>query len=315
MEVATDHNFKNRVIHAVNISKTHYNVTLPAGGIIYYWRVRAKNSVGFGPWSKTYHFKTVKQGEVPSAPVLIYPQDNTYGFEAPFFFDWSDSSGTAPIFYELQISEKADFACPVVIRKVISLSEYCIQEGILAGGQTYYWRVRASNSAGYSGWSQVRIFTTFSSGIAPSTPVLMEPEHDAWDLPTRIKFAWTESDGTSPVFYRLQVAVDKLFKDVVKDAAGITLNQFCMDNLKLGKTYYWRVRAYNEAGQSGWSSTFVFHTMSPPSSGRSSGGGGGNCGGSILLKNLPSAVFILIIILLFAILFLRVRFRIDAFKE
>ena len=42
----------------------------------------------------------------------------------------------------------------------------------LSNSTTYYWRVRAINVGGISGWSEVWSFTTTATGILPNAPVL-----------------------------------------------------------------------------------------------------------------------------------------------
>ena len=66
-------------------------------------------------------------------------------------------------------------------------------------------------------------------------------------------FSWAGSTGADS--YELQVSTDSGFGpgSIIFDRSGITGNSQAVNGLETGKTYYWRVRATNDAGTSDWS--------------------------------------------------------------
>lgn len=76
------------------------------GSTEYFWRVRAWNVVGNGPWSEIRAFRTVVT--VPSAPQLSYPAQYAENVPLPVTLRWERVAGATS--YRLEISRSPDFA-------------------------------------------------------------------------------------------------------------------------------------------------------------------------------------------------------------
>ncbi len=63
--------------------------------------------------------------------------------------------------------------------------------------------------------------------------------------------------------YRVQVAEDSSFNNLIADDSNLTTTNFTIDSLSNNKDYYWRVNNTNPKGTSNWSRIFSFHTSSP----------------------------------------------------
>ena len=63
--------------------------------------------------------------------------------------------------------------------------------------------------------------------------------------------------------YYLEVARDSNFTDLVFDRVVISEALFQVDGLEAETTYFWRVKALNDAGESEWSQTFQFVVSEP----------------------------------------------------
>jgi hypothetical protein len=59
--------------------------------------------------------------------------------------------------------------------------------------------------------------------------------------------------------YQLQVATDQYFNNIAFDRSGLTCSSHQPATLIKGKTYYWRVRAYNTRGAGPWSEVWSFY--------------------------------------------------------
>ncbi len=62
---------------------------------------------------------------------------------------------------------------------------------------------------------------------------------------------------------QLQVATDAQFSQLVADQSSLKGTEYTLDSLSANTTYYWRMRATNDAGTSEWSKTFAFSSIAP----------------------------------------------------
>ena len=99
-----------------------------------------------------------------------------------------------------------------------------------------------------------------SSGLAgPSAPTLLAPSDGMSGLST-VDLDWSDSTGSGPITYWLQIATDANFQNLLVSTNTLTLSQFQVVSLPPGTLCYWRVRALNPTQQSDWSATWRFTT-------------------------------------------------------
>lgn len=156
-----------------------------ANNTTYFWKVRAKNENGWGPFSGYFKFTTIVS--LPAAPTLVAPANNATGVSLAPLFDWSDvtdneleaylkstdntkSQGTvergSPQGYRIQISADSTFTTTVKDTSGITPSQYQIPGGLLTNNTRYYWRVRKTNAAGDGPYSTRFTFLTAPLGPA-----------------------------------------------------------------------------------------------------------------------------------------------------
>lgn len=104
----------------------------------------------------------------------------------------------------------------------------------------------------------IRIYGTLQ---APLAPVLSSPLNSAVNQATRITLAWNAANYATG--YRLQVATDAGFSNIVIDQADITTagKRF---TLNTNTQYFWKVNATNAGGTSDWSTAWNFTTAATP---------------------------------------------------
>lgn len=85
----------------------------------------------------------------------------------------------------------------------------------------------------------------------PSVPVLASPADGADDVADDLALEWSPADDGT-VFHVI-VATDRDLTEVRAEVPNHPSPLFVLTNLQIGKTYYWRVRAVNPAGESDWS--------------------------------------------------------------
>lgn len=111
----------------------------------YYWRVRARNAGGFGPWSQTWDFKTRL-----ATPFTTSPANPTCLFEQALTFTWQAVPGADRYIFQAAVS--SDFSDLVIDNQNVSGPSVTITT--LPINASYRWRVKAINSSGdESEWS------------------------------------------------------------------------------------------------------------------------------------------------------------------
>ena len=189
---------------------------------------------------------------VPPAPTLLSPADGATIMSLPLTLSWNSSSGAS--YYSLQVSTSSSFTSFIFNDSV----GYVTNKQIVGLNNTtqYYWRVNATNSYGISGWSTAWSFTT--TGTAPTTPTLLLPTNGAPGLSTSPTLSWNASTGATG--YTLQVSTNSSFSSFVYNQSGLTSTSQQVSELSNSTTYYWRVSASNNYGNSEWSSVWSFIT-------------------------------------------------------
>ncbi len=106
----------------------------------------------------------------PGRPSLSSPANSSSACDATPYFDWSSVGGA--ISYHIQVDNNSGFTSPE-IDTTTSSSDYT--PGSSLSPDTYYWRVRASNSCGDGPWSDS--FEVLVLYKAPAPPV-----YDEWNF-------------------------------------------------------------------------------------------------------------------------------------
>jgi len=120
--------------------------------------------------------------------------------------------------------------------------------------------VVGSSPIGMSEYVGIRYSTGLNS--LPSNPILSSPANGATNVELTPLLDWNNSSNASS--YRLQLSKFSNFATVILDISGISLSQYQVQPLILtyDTVYHWRVIASNINGNSEWSATFNFRTVS-----------------------------------------------------
>lgn len=256
LQVTTDAAFSDIAYEAEDLTQSTHNGGSFDDGTSFFWRVRGRNGIGAGPWSAVYGFTTQVASAPPDSVVLTTPADTTINQSTTPRLAWEPAARATR--YHLQVA--TDPALSDRVYENDRLQRITQPIGPLAPLTDYYWRVRASNSAGASPWSAVWRFKTLPPLPGPVLPVA--PAYGAVDVPPHVTLAWEPAAFAET--YHLQVGTTFTFSQMVLETDTVTTPSFVVELPPLKDKYFWRVRSVNAAGAGPWMDLQLFTTGPPP---------------------------------------------------
>ncbi len=226
------------ITHSGLENLSDYTVTVPSGTV--------QNADGVGNESTSWSFTSIVP--VPEPVVLAVPanREGTVALDAGF--EWESTPHA--VYYRVQVSDSETFE--TLVAEADELSEISfVPDEMLTDYSTYFWRVKASNDAGESEWSDVHRFTTVAD-----IPGAVFPLINAENISIAPMLEWSSEYQTT---YRVQLAGSDDFESPVADS--LTINDAVqLMSLEEDKPYFWRVRVETDSTTSKWSESIQFRT-------------------------------------------------------
>jgi len=220
-------------------TSTSYVNTGAAVGKTYYYKVRALNVDGAaGAYSSTV--SGAAKAVAPAAPTVTM----TYSDSGKPKLTWSAVSGAAS--YRVYRSESRGTGYSLL---GTTTSTSYVNTGA-AVGKTYYYRVKAVNSAGTSAYSNIVSGTARTP--APAAPVLKGGTSSASGKP---QLTWAAVDGAAKYDVYRSNRADGTFSKVGSTDKTTYVNTGAVK----GVTYFYKIRAVGASGASGFSNTVAIH--------------------------------------------------------
>ena len=191
-----------------------------------------------------------------SPVALNFPANSTTGHPLNITLEWNAHNCADS--YEIEVSTTDDFSNVIVSGALLSANTFDVNG--LNYETEYFWRVRAIKDGNPGVWSDPFAFTT---KIAPPVaPTLILPTDATINVhPAALALIWQSQTRASS--YRVQLATDPDFTNIVKDER-VTGGAIDVSGLLVyGKQYYWRLTASNSTGTSDWSPVWSFSTLLP----------------------------------------------------
>ncbi|HEX9006551.1 MAG TPA: T9SS type A sorting domain-containing protein, partial [Bacteroidota bacterium] len=240
VQLSTDSTFAATMVNDSSLIDTVKAVSGLTPGGVYFARVRAKNSAGWGAYSARDKFSVSAQ--TLAAPVLVSPANGASQQPVTETLVWNTSSGAS--LYELQVALDAGFTTMVLDS---TLSATSATAGPLNRKTLYYWRVRAKSSLLTSAFSAAWTFRTEIK--VPKSPTTLAVVSVPPPPALTYTLFWTpDSNATA---YHLQVSEDTLFTTMLVDT---TCRDTAVAGLEFSSTgtLFARVRSENAAGVSAY---------------------------------------------------------------
>lgn len=265
LELATDEDFTTIILTKSGLEETTYTLTIEESlhpSSVYWWRVRAFIEETPGDWSDEWSFETGDDESSPAppseSPILQTPDPDAGGSEPEDLtptVDWEEVGDATA--YIVVLSLNPDLTDPIAHFEVEN-SEFTFPEGILEPNTTYYWAVYAINSAGSGPISKIQSFTTRQA--LPLVVTAIYPAIGQVDVDVLPEFSWELIPGHEK--FEFQLSLDKDFETIDFTIKDLTQTTFKLNSrLKSNTTYYWRVRAVNNAGVGDWNIQWLFTTI------------------------------------------------------
>ena len=222
------------------VTATSYTNTGAKAGTTYYYRVKACNDAGLSPYSNIVSGQVKTVTPKPAAPVVKIGNSATSGKP---MLTWNAVSGATSYKVYRATSQNGTYS----LLGTVTATSYT-NTGAKAG-TTYYYKVKAVNSAGESAYSNV------VSGRATVTTLTMG--HSATS--GKPMLTWNAVSGATSY---------KVYRANSKNGAYSVINTtkaltYTNTGAALGTTYYYKVEALNAAGKSMGFSAVVEGKVAP----------------------------------------------------
>ncbi|MFP9100750.1 hypothetical protein ACLI09_17000 [Flavobacterium sp. RHBU_24] len=232
------------------ISTNNFTYSLNPG--TYQWRVRGENFAYQTGYTFPVNFTLIESDDLDNQQVpLVSPLSGIYSNNGAMTFSWTGL--TAATTYEFQLLNVTAGSTIVLQQSDIEETFFTLTSGTITDDAQYMWKVRAYNADNNS-QTQFASRSFYIDTTAPLQPQNSLPENnDSLSLSSDVNFEWNigSDPGTivSPVTYSLQIATDTGFNNII-ETANVSTTSYNYTFSNTG-TYYWRVRANDQAGNQG----------------------------------------------------------------
>ncbi len=251
--------FDNFVLIGTTTSNiTTYTDTNLESNTIYYYLIRAYNNSGNSDYSNTVSVTTqAPPAEAPSAPIGLQANASS---SSSISLNWNDKATNESGYkIERSLNEFSNFEQIAVL---VTNAQAYIDDFGLQASTAYFYRIRAFNSAGDSDYSDtVSVTSQAPPAVVPSMPIGLQATATS---SSTISLNWNDQ-ATNETGYKIERSLNE-FNDYEQIAILGANAKAHIDNngLIASMTYYYRVRAYNDAGNSNYTSTVSVTTQAPP---------------------------------------------------
>ena len=213
---------------------TSYTNTGAKAGTTYYYRVKACNDAGLSPYSNIVSGQVKTVTPKPAAPVVKIGHSAASGKP---MLTWNAVSGATSYKVYRATSQNGTYS----LLGTVTATSYT-NTGAKAG-VTYYYKVKAVNSAGESAYSNIVSGQSKAVTPKPAAPVVKIGHSASSGKPM---LTWNAVDGAASY---------KVYRATAKNGAYSVINTtkaltYTNTGAALGTTYYYKVEALNAAGKS-----------------------------------------------------------------
>jgi hypothetical protein len=205
LQVATVSDFATTLINETDITNNSFALGDLVNSITYFWRVNATNVSGTSDWSEVWHFTTIVT--LPTQVVQTTPQDKAVIEVDSLTFAWQQGSPEVSKYW-FELAQDSLMTNPV-IDSTLAADKLSKTVHALVNNQSYWWRVKAKNAAGWGPFSEQRKFQVKIQTGIPGNEKIVEEFRLSQNYPnpfnptTKITFSLKKAGKTTLVVYNM----------------------------------------------------------------------------------------------------------------
>ncbi|MEE8578153.1 MAG: thrombospondin type 3 repeat-containing protein, partial [candidate division Zixibacteria bacterium] len=214
----------------------------------YFWSVRGQTQSGWESFEPASRLYLVAPADTLPAPILRSPANSSTN-RIPAWFSWTRVSGAVDYYFEF--SPQSDFSVIVHSGRTRNRTTELPDLDVFVDLATYYWRVQAVDANQVAGpfSTYFRFFVDGSIPPPPPPTAYYPPVTDTVKFST-MTLAWSPSATAS--HYILSYSTKTSYSgEIVRTVMDTTRT---IQTPVGGGRIYWRVKAVNASGESGWAS-------------------------------------------------------------
>lgn len=223
----------------------------------YYYRLKAQNEIGASAYITT---SATTLNIVPAPPTALAAADISI---SSIRLEWKDEADNENA-YTVEWSSTGTEGSFTAITTTLPPNTNTYTHTSLVSNTTYYYRVKATNEVGSSAYSEIVTATTEKN--PPSLPPTELTVKESTTNTITLTWINNATNATGFIIERTQTPVDlNSFQEVA--SLGITPLTYIDEDLKPNTTYFYRIKAFNKDGESGYSSIASGNTkleLGPP---------------------------------------------------
>lgn len=252
IERATTNDGPFSFVGAVGANVTSFESTGLSANTRYHYKVRAINNDGTSDYSNTASGTTLQIPVAPTAPTQLAAVGVS---TTQINLTWQDNSSSETNF---EIYRSNTSGGPLTLLATVPANQTTYESTGLTPNTTHYYKVLASSKDGKSAYSNEAYATTSEVPLPPSAPDGLTAIAVST---TQINLKWNDRSDNETNFVIERSVNDNSNYEILTD---INANDTTFEStgLSAGITYFYRIRAANEDGNSGYSNETSATTLS-----------------------------------------------------
>ncbi len=216
-----------------------YNDTGLVQNTTYNYRIRSYNSIGYSGYSNIANATTNDMAPIPPSALATTALGPT-----KIKLQWNDNSGNETRF-TIERSYLRNGPWTKIDSVNMNVTQY--SDSNLVPATKYFYRIRAFNSIGYSSYSNID--SAITHDIPPIAPTALVTQAVGSG---KVALQWADNSGNES-YFNIERSTGNIWNWQIIDSVGANQTQYLDSNLTPVTLYFYRIRAKNPMGYSGYS--------------------------------------------------------------